>query len=400
MKDEELGEFVCQGCGLVVDRALSFVNQQPHGGTPSFNFMYDKALPTVFDARDAGDERVREFQLLSRLDRSVRGIRKGEVTVLNLQRRILPMVERMFSGKPELIKNVKMKVTKMALSQELPRISGVYHAVVCQALLECGVRQGADELLEQLTGSKLKAIGRLELKYDAGVSGWTGTFTLEPDAPIDGYFVKVTAQVPSGGRTIKGSATQGFDVVSEKRGGDDLSDPASRSRVLDDHLVVSLSTDREAYRPGESVCVVARVNFPDGRAVDGEVEGAKVEAVFTSGGKLQAAERALWILRKHQSLILQEKSAPKTVQDFIAKCELLKGERFEAIRRAEEILALFHDFKTPLTSRNASALGVWTVRPDLPPKTVADAFRISSVILQAKHVLYMSLRSQPSCLRV
>jgi hypothetical protein len=360
--------------------------------------MYDKALPTVFDARDARGERVREFQLLSRLDRSVRGIRKGEVTVLNLQRRILPMVERMFSGKPELIKNVKMKVTKMALSQELPRISGVYHAVVCQALLECGVRQGEEELLEQLTGSKHEEIGRLELKYDAEVSGWTGTFTLKPNAQIDGYFVKVTAQVPSGGRSIKGTATREFDVVSEKRGSD-LGDPASRSRVLDNHLVVSLSTDREAYRPGESIRVVAQVSFPDGRAVDDKVEGAKVEAVFTSGGKLQAAERSLWTLRKHQSLILQEKYAPKTVRDFFAKCEFLKGERFEAVRRAEGISALFHDFKTPLTSRMASALGVWMVRPDLPPKIVADEFRISPIVLQAKHLLYMSLRSQPSCLR-
>jgi hypothetical protein len=48
--------------------------------------------------------------------------------------------------------------------------------------------------------------------------------------------------------------------------------------------------------------VAAQVRFPDGAVLDNKMKDAKVEAVFSSGGRLKAAEKALWILRKRQSL--------------------------------------------------------------------------------------------------
>jgi len=300
VKDSELGENVCESCGLVIDK-LNLVNQRPHEGTPSFNFMYDKALPTVFDARDAKVEQVDEFRRLASLDRSIRGVRRGEATVLNAQRKILPMAERLCAGKPELLKNVKARIAELAL-EGLPRIAGVYPAAVCQALLECGVRQEKKKLLTQLTVSSRAHLGKVRLKYDAGAAAWVGTFELKPYMPSDGYFVKVSATAPSGGKVMRGIATHEFKVVLEKCEDENGGDPASRSRRVDDRLTVSVSTERKAYRIGESICVSAQVRFPDGTILDDKAKDAKVEAAFSSGGRLRAAEKALWILRKRRSL--------------------------------------------------------------------------------------------------
>jgi hypothetical protein len=96
---------------------------------------------------------------------SIRGVRRGEGTVLNVQRKILPMAERLSAGKPELLKNVKARIAQLAL-KGLPRIAGVYPAAVCQALLECGLRQEKKKLLMQLTGSS-----RIGLRGSGGL-GW------------------------------------------------------------------------------------------------------------------------------------------------------------------------------------------------------------------------------------
>jgi len=248
---------------------------------------------------------------------SIRGVRRGEATVLNVQRKILPMAERLCAGKPELLKNVKARIVELAL-EGLPRIAGVYPAAVCQALLECGLRQEKKKLLMQLTGSSRAHLGKVRLKYDAGAAAWVGTFELKSHMPTDRYFVKVSATAPSGGRVMRGIATQVFKVVLERREDENGGDPASQSRRMDDRLTVSVSTEQKAYRIGESIRVAAQVRFPDGAVLDNKMKDAKVEAVFSSGGRLKAAEKALWILRKRQSLGIGKAvaSASRTVGSF------------------------------------------------------------------------------------
>lgn len=154
LEDPDIGELYSPNCGYSVRTEVAFSNGGVvHGGSPSFPFLYDKGLPTSFKPSDVKDERAIDFKRLARIDEATKGIRPKESSVLNVSRKILPMLEHRFPSSRAMVDAVKTRVTELVLKNNIPHIKGIYPALVAYALLDLKLHVDRKKVLQMLTDS-------------------------------------------------------------------------------------------------------------------------------------------------------------------------------------------------------------------------------------------------------
>ncbi len=163
--DDEHGETVCQGCGLVVEedsvdrgpewRAFDAAekDQKSRVGAPTTNMMHDKGLSTNIDWRDkdayGNSLSSKQRQKMQRLRKWNERFRTRDSKERNLKQ-ALGEIDRMASalGLPENVREMASVIYRRALDEDLlpgRSIEGVSTASVYAAARQAGVPRSLDE---------------------------------------------------------------------------------------------------------------------------------------------------------------------------------------------------------------------------------------------------------------
>lgn len=394
LPDPELGELYCPNCGCTVETPESTLATEGiiHKGTPSFSFLYDKGLTTTFRPTDLRDERVVDFKRLAAIDRAAKGIRPRESSVLNVSRNIMPILEQNFRSAPGVINRVKTRVAEITVKHTIPRIEGIYQALVCHALLELGIRVDRKKALMELTNSRCELLKRPPpvFTYLPEKKEWLCEFEIEDDYPNDRLVISVRAQ--SNGGEMRGNATAWisttpiFDIDEEA--------VLTSSRVVDGRLRIHLQTNKTTYAKGESVVLTAQVTSDDGTAHFDE-QDIEMRAYIYSGGWYRTASRALWVLHNVMGVSLR----PPSGRDFLRECKLLSSKnKLLAMQTLETLEHVADQYGVWLQPRQLAAVAARLHLPNYDEKRVAEEFVMGVSALTSKMSFLDVLQTNASSL--
>ncbi|AWB26422.1 transcription initiation factor IIB [Halococcoides cellulosivorans] len=166
--DDEHGETVCEGCGLVVEsgeidrgpewRAFDAQekDEKSRVGAPTTNMMHDKGLSTNIDWRDkdayGNSLGARQREKMQRLRKWNERFRTRDSKERNLKQ-ALGEIDRMASalGLPENVRETASVIYRRALDEDLlpgRSIEGVSTSAVYAAARQAGVPRSLDEITE------------------------------------------------------------------------------------------------------------------------------------------------------------------------------------------------------------------------------------------------------------
>ncbi|MFB6162356.1 MAG: transcription initiation factor IIB family protein [Halococcoides sp.] len=166
--DDEHGETVCDGCGLVVEsdeidrgpewRAFDAQekDEKSRVGAPTTNMMHDKGLSTNIDWRDkdayGNSLGARQREKMQRLRKWNERFRTRDSKERNLKQ-ALGEIDRMASalGLPENVRETASVIYRRALDEDLlpgRSIEGVSTSAVYAAARQAGVPRSLDEITE------------------------------------------------------------------------------------------------------------------------------------------------------------------------------------------------------------------------------------------------------------
>lgn len=381
MSDPETRELFCPNCGFTTndEGALSAegATRTTHSGTPSFPFLYDKGLSTSFRPSDVHNERVHDFRRLASVDKAAKGIRPKESSILNMCRNILPILERNFGMSRGMIDRVKAKTTEVVLKHQIPRIEGIYPALICYALLELGVRVDRKKVVMELTDSIPRLLRKeaQPFKFISDKEGWVYEFRINSEDPVDQYIITTRAQSESGGL---GNATAWVSVVSNLA--NETEPVSTSSRIVEGRLRIHLQTDKEVYLKGDTIRVTAHVTMNDDpvHLTDRDI---KLDAYVYSGGRFRKAIRALWALYNETGL-----SPPRLIaEDFLKQCRLLSPrQKISALKTLDDLRYISRLYGTHFTPRQLAAITARIHLLNYDDTTVANDFTIGVSALSSK----------------
>jgi len=380
LEDPDLGELYCPSCGCTIRNEAGLSNDGViHGGSPSFPFLYDKGLPTSFRPSDVKDERALEFKRLARVDEAAKGIRPKESSVLNVCRKILPMLECRFPSSRGVVDKVKSKVTELVLKNDIPHVRGIYPALVAYALLDLKLYVDRKKVLQMLTNSHPGCFRKIPFTFAS--NQWTCSFQVDKKDPVDLWIIDARAKSKED-ESVRGNAAAMISVTS-CYANPSLEGVKAVSRAVDGRLRVQLQVNKAVFTREEIVSLSASV-LSDGGAplTDRDVE---LTAYLFGGGRFKAASRALWDLCKFTGLPL-----PKaTAEDYLRTCDL-EGLRNNPTRlkRALETLAdcehIARLYGRQVQPRQLAAVVASKCLPHYGDGEIAEEFGIGVSALAAK----------------
>jgi hypothetical protein len=377
--DQTLGELFCPHCGFSTsDEGSLSTDGAPHGGTPSFPFLYDKGLSTSFNPSDVRGERSIEFRRLAFVDRAAKGIRPKESSILNVCRNILPILERNFGMSRGVIDGVKTKITEIIEKHQIPRIEGIYPALICYALLVLGVRIDRKKVLMDLTDSRPKLLRNTEqaFRFISKKEGWIYEFSVGDEDPVDQYIIGARGESKSD--DMRGNASAWVSVVSSLA--DETEPVSASSRVVDGRLRIHLQTDKEVYVKGETIRVTAHVTINDDPTplTDNDIQ---LKTYVCGGGRFRKAARAFWSLCAETEL----RPPPLAAEDYLKQCKLLTpDQKISALDTLSDLRHIAKLYGVHPTIRQLAAITARIHLLNYDDTTVANEFAIGVSALSSK----------------
>jgi hypothetical protein len=276
-----------------------------------------------------------------------------------------------------MIDRVKAKTTEVVLKHQIPRIEGIYPALICYALLELGVRVDRKKVVMELTDSIPRLLRKeaQPFKFISDKEGWVYEFRINSEDPVDQYIITTRAQSESGGL---GNATAWVSVVSNLA--NETEPVSTSSRIVEGRLRIHLQTDKEVYLKGDTIRVTAHVTMNDDpvHLTDRDI---KLDAYVYSGGRFRKAIRALWALYNETGL-----SPPRLIaEDFLKQCRLLSPrQKISALKTLDDLRYISRLYGTHFTPRQLAAITARIHLLNYDDTTVANDFTIGVSALSSK----------------
>ncbi len=379
MSDPELGELFCPNCGFTsADEEPHSTIDTTHGGSPSFPFLYDKGLSTSFNPSDMHDDRVHDFRRLAAVDKAAKGIRPKESSILNVCRNILPILENNCGMSRGMIDRVKTKITEIILKNEIPRVEGIYPALICHALLALGIRVDRKKVIMELTDSRPRLLREPaeHFNFISKEEGWVYEFIVDEGDPADQYLISARAESIVG--NLRGNVTAWVSVVSCVT--DETNSVSTLSRAVEERLRIHLQTDKQAYMKGETMKITAHVTMNDNPdpLTDKDIQ---LSAYVYSGGRFRKANKALWALCFKTGL----RPPQLTAADYLRQCKLLTpNQKISALNTLSDIQHTAKLYGVHLTIRQQAAITTRIHLLNYDDASIANEFAIGVSALSFK----------------